>query len=116
MKTVNLTCVECPMGCSLEVIVEDSKAVSVSGNNCPRGAMYANNEITCPMRVLTSTVKSKDGRMVRVKTDNPVKKSNMFNLMKVINGITVEAPIKIGDIILKNIEGEVNLVATDTLK
>ncbi|MBR2870434.1 MAG: DUF1667 domain-containing protein [Clostridia bacterium] len=116
MKTVNLTCVECPMGCAIEVQLDGESVVSVVGNTCPRGLAYAKNEVVCPMRVLTTTVKSTDGRMVSVKTDNPIKKSNMFSLMQVINGITVTAPVKIGDIIMKNIEGDVNLVATDCLK
>ena len=116
MRKVNLTCVECPMGCALEVELEGDIVVSVTGNTCPRGKIYAQNEVTCPMRVLTTTVRCADGRMVSVKTDNPVKKSNMLSLMKVINGIVVTAPVSIGDVIMKNIEGDVNLVATDCVK
>jgi CxxC motif-containing protein len=116
MKKVNLTCVECPMGCALEVELDGEVVVSVIGNTCPRGKMYAQNEVTCPMRVLTTTVRCADGRMVSVKTDNPIKKSNMLALMKIINGIVVTAPVSIGDVIMKNIEGDVNLVATDCVK
>lgn len=116
MITKNLTCVECPMGCSIDVYLDGEQVVEVKGNTCPRGLAYAKNEITCPMRVLTTTVKSADGRMVSVKTDNPIKKSTMMELMQVINGITVKAPVKIGDVIMEKIQGDVNLVATDNLK
>lgn len=114
MKKINLTCVECPMGCSLEVTVEGEQ-INVSGNGCPRGVMYAKNEITCPMRVLTSTVKTEDGRLVAVKTDNPIKKSLMMDLMKKINSLTVKTPVKIGDVIVENFSDGANLVATDKL-
>ena len=116
MNTVNLTCVECPMGCSIEVVLNGKEIVEVKGNTCPRGLVYAKNEITCPMRVLTTTVKCSDGRLVSVKTDNPIKKSSMMDLMKVINNVVVTAPIKIGDIIIENIQDGANLVATDNLK
>lgn len=115
MKKINLTCVECPMGCSLEVQMEGETIVSVTGNTCPRGKLYAQNEVTCPMRVLTSTVKCEDGRLVSVKTDNPIKKASMMELMGKINCITVKAPVKIGDVLVKDFSDGANLVATDDL-
>ena len=32
-----LTCIVCPVGCSLKVELDNSEVVSVSGNTCPRG-------------------------------------------------------------------------------
>ena len=55
MKT-KLTCIECPIGCEIEVVVENGAAVSVTGNGCLRGKTYAQNEVVCPKRVVTSTV------------------------------------------------------------
>ena len=116
MKKLNLTCVECPMGCALEVEMEGSEIISVTGNTCPRGKMYAQNEVTCPMRVLTTTVRTEDGRMLSVKTDKPVKKSSQLDLMKRINQIKAKTPVSIGDVLVENIEGDANLVATDNVK
>ena len=45
MKVHRLTCIECPIGCALEVGVEDEKAVYVKGNACPRGKVYGENEV-----------------------------------------------------------------------
>ena len=99
------------MGCEIEVEVLDGK-LSVKGNTCPRGKLYAENEVVCPKRVLTTTVKSKSGKPVPVKTDAPVKKEQLLALMQKINAITVDLPVKIGDVIVKDFFEGANLVAT----
>ena len=109
-----LTCIECPMGCEITVQT-DGNIVTVEGNGCPRGKAYAQNEVVCPMRVVTSTVKTSDGRLLPVKTDKPVKKSEIFNVMENISTVIVTAPIKINDIIVPNISDDANLIATDSL-
>ena len=112
MTKTNLTCIECPIGCSIDVETEEEKVLSVSGFGCPRGRMYAENEVICPRRVLTSTVRAASGEMVPVKTDAPVKKTEMFEIMKKINGAHPVLPVKIGDIIVKDIAEGINLIAT----
>ncbi len=107
-----LTCIECPMGCLIEVEVENGAVKSVKGNTCLRGKMYAENEVICPLRVVTSTVKTVSGKMVSVKTDKPVRKSEIFEVMKKINSLTLDRNVVIGDVILANIDRDANLVAT----
>ncbi len=116
MKTVNLTCIECPLGCQIEVQLDGQKVLNVKGNTCPRGKLYAENEVTCPKRVVTTTVKTKDGKMVSVKTDNPVPKTQMFWVMDKISSVIIDTPVKIYDIIIENVIDGVNVVATDDLK
>jgi len=54
--------------------------------------------------------------LLPVKTDCSVSKGKMFDIMKEIFKIQVEAPVKRGSIICKNICGSgANLVATRTL-
>ena len=112
---MKLTCVECPMGCEIEVTLDGEKVVAVKGNTCPRGKAYAENVVTCPRRVLTTSVRAVDGRMVSVKTASPIKKSETFTVMEKINKIIVSAPVKIGQIICENVSENVNLVATSVL-
>ncbi len=112
----NLVCVSCPLGCSIEVELENGEVVSVTGNTCKRGDEYARSEVTHPVRSLTSTVKVEGGihPVVPVKSNAPVPKEKMFDCMKVINGATVKAPVKIGDVVIENILGlGVNIVATN---
>ena len=107
-----LTCVECPKGCEITVTLNGDKIENVHGNECPRGRKYAESEVVCPLRVLTSTVKCTSGEMVSVKTDKPIKKSEIFDLMKTINEVKVAPPVKIGQVILKDIADGVDLIAT----
>ena len=112
----NLICVSCPLGCPIEVEIENGEVVSVTGNTCKRGDAYARTEITNPVRSLTSSVKVENGLhpVVPVKSSGPVPKDKMFDCMKEINSVTVKAPVRIGDIVIENILGlGVDIVATN---
>ena len=100
MEKKHLTCIVCPMGCRLEVTLDNGKVTQVTGNTCPRGKKYAETELTAPMRTLTSTVKinGRYEKLLPVKT-TPMPKGNMEKAMKLINEITVSAPIKRGTVI-----------------
>lgn len=112
----SLICVSCPLGCPIEVEIENGEVVAVTGNTCKRGDAYARAEITNPVRSLTTSVKVENGvhPVVPVKSSGPVPKNKMFECMDVINSVTVKAPVKIGDVIIKDILGlGVDIVATN---
>lgn len=105
----SLTCIECPRGCTVTV---DTETKETTGNLCPKGGAYALAELIEPMRILTSTVRV-EGGMLSVKTDKPVRKSELFEVMKKINAVRVFTDVAIGDIIAEDIDGRgANLVAT----
>lgn len=110
-----LTCIVCPMGCSLVAEIEDGKVINVTGNTCPRGAKYAEAECTNPQRTVTSTMKCSDGTMVSVKTDTTIPKDKIFECMEIINKTTAHLPISVGDVIIKDVYGS-NVVATQNRK
>ena len=103
----SLICVSCPLGCPIEVEIENGEVVAVTGNTCKRGDAYARAEITNPVRSLTTSVKVENGLhpVVPVKSSGPVPKDKMFDCMKEINSVTVKAPGKIGDVVIENILG-----------
>ena len=103
----NLICVSCPLGCPIEVEIENGEILSVTGNTCKRGDAYARAELTNPVRSLTTTVKLIDGALpvVPVKSSKPVPKDKMFECMKLINEASIKAPVKIGDVVIKDILG-----------
>ena len=112
----SLICVSCPLGCPIEVEIENGEVISVSGNTCKRGDQYARTEITNPVRSLTTSVKVEGGvhSVVPVKSAGPVPKDKMFDCMKVINEAIIKAPVKIGDVVIENICGlGVDIVATN---
>lgn len=111
MTERNLTCIVCPMGCSLNVTLDNNAVADVTGNTCPRGAEYAKSECTNPMRTVTSTVRCRDGQIVAVKTDKPIPKDKVFDCMKIINNICPELTIRVGCVIMKDVYGS-DIVAT----
>jgi len=116
MEIKNLTCTECPKGCRIEVKLDGGKITSITGNSCPRGKMYAENEVIAPKRVVTSTVRTLQGKMISVKTDKPVLKENIFNVIKIIDSLHPSLPLNIGDVIYKDISDGADLVATSNEK
>ena len=102
-----LTCIVCPMGCTLRVTMDGGKFVSVTGNSCPRGAKYAETEMTAPRRVLTSTVRVSGGRLplcpVRTKGDIP--KELLFDAMRQLDTLCVQAPVSIGQVLVEDLCG-----------
>ena len=107
-----LTCIICPRGCSLTV-VPDANPVTVTGNGCPRGEKYGREECLHPVRTVTSIVrvKNREDTMVSVKTADPIPKEKIFECMEQIRSAAVDAPVQIGDIILKDVFGT-DVIAT----
>lgn len=106
-----MTCIVCPMGCNMEVTIENAAVTNVSGNTCVRGKQYAENECIDPRRTVTSIMRCENGEMVSVKTDCAVKKSDVFTVIDLINNYTVPLPVKVGDVIIKDVCGS-NIIAT----
>lgn len=115
MKTVNLICIGCPLGCPLTVEMDGEEIKSIAGNTCPRGDAYARKELTNPTRIVTSTVKVAGGRlaMVSVKTASDIPKGKIFDCVKALKDVEVKAPVHIGDVIVENVaDTGVNIIAT----
>ena len=118
MKTVELTCIGCPLGCRIEVMMNDKGGIElVTGNSCHRGDIYARKEVTAPTRIVTSSVRvygSKEGeRMVPVKTAADVPKGKIMDVIRDLAGVSVPCPVRIGDVLMKDIAGTgVDMIAT----
>ncbi len=108
----DITCIVCPRGCALIANIQDGK-ITVTGNACKRGENHAIAEILHPVRSLTSIVRVSNRRdtMVSVKAAAPVPKERMFEIMERIHAASVEAPVKIGDVILSDVFGT-DIIAT----
>ena len=110
----DMTCIICPVGCSLVCEIEEGKFISVSGNTCKRGAEYAETECTNPKRTVTTTVLCENKKVLPVKTDKPIPKDKVMECMKIINSVTATLPISAGDVIIEDIFGS-NIIATKDL-
>ena len=113
-----LTCIGCPLGCSITVTMNGTNVVSVTGNTCPRGDAYARKEVTNPTRIVTSTVRVEGGisPMVNVKTASDIPKAKIFECVSALKNVVVTAPVKIGDVVLSNVAGTgVDVVAAKNI-
>ena len=108
-------CINCPLGCQLKVDDSDLNNIIVTGNTCPRGKKYGIDEVLNPKRMVTSSVVVLNGKenVVSVKTKEAIPKELIFESLEILKNTKVEAPVNIGDVIVKNILGtNVDFVAT----
>lgn len=118
MERKYLTCIGCPMGCQLIVDMKDGEVVSVTGNTCQRGEIYARKEVTNPTRIVTSSVPCIGGKLpvVSCKTREDIPKDKVFACMEALRQVKVKAPVRMGDVLLQNVAGTgVDIVATKTV-
>ena len=119
MEERKLTCIGCPMGCPLTVVMNGEEVVGVTGNTCKRGGVYARKEVTNPTRIVTSTVRVSggDADMVSVKTKEDIPKGKIFECVKALKSVEVPAPVHIGDVLVKDVAGTgVDIVATKNVE
>lgn len=119
MNAKNLTCINCPLGCALTVETEGDQVIRVSGNTCKRGEIYARKEVTDPTRIVTTTVKVLNGAaaVVSVKTKGDIPKGKIFDCVRALKSVQVEAPVHIGDVIAADIaDTGVDVVATKNVE
>lgn len=112
-----LTCIVCPMGCHLNV-EQSEEGFKVEGNTCKRGEKYAVQELTNPTRVITTTVKLENSylQLLPVKTEDPIPKGMIFDIMEALDKVRVNAPVKVGDVIVENIlDTGVDVISAKTM-
>lgn len=121
IETLQFNCTTCPSECLLTVEVKRdadghvAEVRSVTGNKCPRGDKFAHQELTCPMRVLTTTVAVSGGdeALLPVRTVEAIPLELHAQAMNLIRSLVVNAPIHMGDIILPNLlDTNIKLIAS----
>ncbi|MBP5211793.1 MAG: DUF1667 domain-containing protein [Pyramidobacter sp.] len=98
------TCVVCPNGCALQVEVsegEKTRCLSVSGNLCPRGRSWAEQEVENPLRTISTNVLVTGGMLpvVSVRTLDAIPLAQIRAVRESLKDIILRAPVKIGDIV-----------------
>ena len=119
MEERKLTCIGCPMGCPLTVVMNGKEVVGVTGNTCKRGDVYARKEVTNPTRIVTSTVRVSGGSidMVSVKTKEDIPKGKIFEIVAALKGVTATAPVHIVEVLLADVAGTgVDIIATKNVQ
>jgi CxxC motif-containing protein len=113
----NITCILCPIGC--EIRVDKKKLNIIDGAKCNKGIEYSTTEISNPKRILTTSILVINGHLplVSVKTSKPIPKEKIFKIIEIIKLRSVKAPIKIGQVIIKNIlDTGSDIIATKSIE
>ncbi|MFP4442803.1 MAG: DUF1667 domain-containing protein [Spirochaetia bacterium] len=102
-----LTCIRCPLGCSMEAEKNENELISLSGNKCKRGQEYARQELFNPERIVTTTVAAEHETIthIPVRTDKPVPRDLVFQVLSEVSAITVKPPLKRGSVIVPSVAG-----------
>lgn len=111
----DLICILCPRGCRVSV---DTETLEVTGNSCPKGAQFGPQEISNPQRMLTSTAPIQGALHLRipVRTTESIPFDKIFSCTEEIKKLRLTAPIKVGQILIKNIlDTGVDIIASRSL-
>lgn len=102
-----LICIKCPAGCLISVERTEKGELVITGNSCPKGEAYARNEMTAPMRTVTSFIRVAEGeeKVVAVKTGEDIPKHKISECMEEIRRVKVKAPVRAGEILISNVAG-----------
>lgn len=117
-ETSHYLCINCPLGCRLEVDSAGDDIVEVRGNACKRGLEFAQQEHTDPRRMVTTTVAIRGAALARlpVATVAAVPKARVHDVCRALHALEVRAPVRMGDVILADVLGTgVDVVATRSL-
>lgn len=113
-----IICNRCDKNCILGIDKCD-KSVEVYGNLCNEGIKYANMELSNNKDTLTTLVRIKGSKLnvVPVKSNKPISKDLWIECSKALSRLYVGAPVKIGDIVCKNIlNTRVDIVCTKNVE
>ena len=115
----HFTCVICPLGCEIDVELQNGNVVSMEGSKCEKGKEFVLQELEEAMRILTTTVPVKGAKwaMLPVRTDKPIPKRLLSKVIEQLADIELQAPVKMYHVIVKDVAGtDANIVATRNMK
>lgn len=113
-----ITCISCPVGCRMTVVIQDGQFVSVTGNTCKRGEAYARQECIAPQRMVTAVIPVQGAAMpLSVKTRTPIPKEKISACMQALSALAITAPVRAGEVVLPDVCGTgVDIIATKTVE
>ena len=115
---MEITCINCPVGCRLQVAVEDGKVTGVAGNACRSGYHYALQECVAPRRMVTAVVAVANRKTpLSVKTRAMIPKTKILDCMRQLAMLSLYAPVRMGDVVCADVCGTgVDVIATKTVE
>ncbi len=108
-------CVVCPVGCTIDAMVEDGQLLEACGHDCKRGIAYVHEELTCPKRMLTTTVRVIGGSLplVPVRSSESLPKELLLQVAARLREVVLEAPVTEHEMVVEDVFGTgVNIITS----
>ena len=104
-EEIELICTQCPNGCKMQAVYDKDQLIAISGNQCPRGKTYAEQEIRDPKRILTAIVRTTVGPLVIVpiRTSIAISRTKFIPVLQALDAFTLDHTVACGDTIIENI-------------
>ena len=101
------TCIICPNGCDITTEINENTIISLKGAKCKRGEEYVKQELMNPKRNITTSVLLVGGEipLVSVRLTAPIPKDKIFEVMEEIKHVQLQAPVFVGQVVIKNVLG-----------
>lgn len=101
------TCIVCPNGCKIQAEIKDGCIETIEGAMCSKGKSYVSQEILEPKRTIATSITVIGGEvpLSSVRTTKPIPKDMIFDVMKEIKKVSVEAPVKAGQVVISDVLG-----------
>lgn len=117
-ESFEMICIVCPRGCRLKA-ERTADGIAVTGNKCPRGAKFAEEEIVAPKRSFTGTVRSVFPEMpvVPVRTAGEVPKEKVKEVALLTRDVLLTRAYGVGEVAVDNVCGTgVDLIVTADMR
>lgn len=103
-------CVVCPNGCLLEATVTKDNPPALlesEGGICPKGNAWLRQEVEAPLRTFSTSVLVEGGEFIQasVRVTSAISLEKIFEAVAEIKRLHLTAPLKIGDVLLREVAG-----------
>lgn len=119
MQIQEMVCITCPLGCRMELAIEDGEIKAVQHNSCKRGIVYAQQEFHDPRRMVTATAAIAGGLVSRipVRASAPLPIEQIPGVLQAVYALKLSAPLETGTPVITNIAGTgIDLIVTRNVK
>jgi len=102
---MEMVCIACPNGCRLSIEKKEDGSLLVSGNKCPKGVAFANEEMLAPKRSVCTTVRTiyKKLPAVPVRIDGEIPKEKIFDFVQETKKIVLDRPYSFQEAVIENL-------------
>jgi CxxC motif-containing protein len=119
MANREIICINCPIGCRIDLSISDSGEIEATGFQCKIGKEYAVQEYRDPRRVLTTTIRTESNSrpVLPVRSKGTIPRDRLKDCVEFLSRLKVKAPLQAGEVVVSDMMGTgVEIICTDDLE